>query len=227
MKTAIVIGGTGLVGSHLISLLEQHPGFGVIKIIGRRKPVQAGVKSIMIQTDFEDLSLLQQEVHGDVLFSCLGTTLKKAGSKEAQFKVDYTFQLRVAEVAAQNKVPKYVLVSSVGAHANSRLFYSKIKGQLEHAVNKLSFDHITIIRPSILVGKREDSRLGEQVGLMLSQVLQVLPGLRKYRAIQGNTVAKAMLVAAQKSDGGRQVYESDALFLLATEFKKIFSPAVA
>ncbi len=224
MQTAIVIGATGLVGGHLISLLEQTPQYQSIVAISRSRPKAMGAKTTWIATDFEDLEILEEHVKGNVLFSALGTTLKKAGSKDAQYKVDYNYQWRVAAVAAKNKVPRYVLVSSIGAHANSRIFYSRMKGKLEQAIQQLDFDTISVMRPSVLAGKRQENRLGERIGLAVSQLLQVVPGLRKYRAIHGRTVAKAMIVATAKQQNPHEIYESDALFTLANQYSKEDTP---
>ena len=101
---------------------------------------------------------------GDVLFSSLGTTLKQAGSKEAQYKVDFTYQYNIAKAAADNGVSQYVLVSSAGASPQSRIFYSRMKGELEEAVKTFSFPHITILQPGILQGERDEFRLGERIG---------------------------------------------------------------
>ena len=193
-KTAIIIGASGLVGKKLLQLLLTDETFATVKIFVRKA---TGINHPKLQEhiiNFDELSAVKSEVTGDVLFSCLGTTLKQAGSKETQFKVDYTYQYQFAQAASENKVPSYVLISSASANASSMLFYTKIKGQLEDAVKKLDFDKIIIIQPSVLEGDRNEERMGKKMGATIINALgKVLPFVRKYRSISGEQVAKAMI----------------------------------
>ena len=162
MKTAVVIGATGLVGSHLVDLLLQDNRFDKVKIFVRRTTGITNSKLEEHIINFDDTDTWQNKVTGDVLFSALGTTIRQAGSQPAQYKIDYTYQYNFAKTATQNGVRTYILISSAGARANARLFYSRIKGELEEAVRKLSFAHIHIIQPGILTGPRSENRLGEK-----------------------------------------------------------------
>jgi uncharacterized protein YbjT (DUF2867 family) len=141
-------------------------------------------------------------VQGDVLFSALGTTLKQAGSKENQYKIDYTYQYQFAAIAAENGVPVYVLVSSAGADPASSVFYSRVKGELENAVKKLSFQSVYFIQPSLLVGERKNQRTGEKLGYYVLKTLNSIGILKKYKPIQGKTVAQALINCGIKAEKG-------------------------
>ena len=193
-KTAIIIGATGLVGNKLLQQLLADETFATVKIFVRKA---TGINHPKLEEhiiNFDELAVVKSQVTGDVLFSCLGTTLKQAGSKDKQFKVDFTYQYQFAQAASENKVPGYVLISSASADASSMLFYTKIKGQLEDAVKKLDFDKTIIIQPSVLEGDRDDERMGEKMGATIINALgKILPFVKKYRSISGEQVAKAMI----------------------------------
>jgi uncharacterized protein YbjT (DUF2867 family) len=150
-----------------------------------------------------------------VLFSALGTTLRKAGSQAAQYEVDYTFQWNVARAAADNGVRRYVLCSAAGASATSLLFYNRMKGELDRDVAGLGFSACHVVRPSILDGDRGERRPGEAVGLAAMRLLGYVPGLRTYRPIPAETVARAMFAAALREDAGSFVHGPAELFEMA------------
>ena len=193
-KTANVIGATGLVGRELVSQLLQHPGVETVRIFVRRKLNWVNPKLEQHQVDFDREETWKPFLKGDVLFSTMGTTLKTAGSKENQYRVDYTYQYRFAEEASKNGIPAYVLVSSAGADPRSMIFYSRMKGELDEAVLKLPFRKTVILRPSLLVGQREKRRWAEVISFKIMDPLTRL-FLKKYRPIRSATVAKAMIRA--------------------------------
>jgi uncharacterized protein YbjT (DUF2867 family) len=195
MKTALLLGATGLVGSQLLELLLGDDRFGKVTAILRRKSGREHEKLEEIIVDFDNPEDWAGKVKGDVLFSAFGTTLKKAGSKEAQYKIDYHYQYLVARLAASNAVPDCILVSAPGADSGSRIFYNRLKGDLDRDVSKLGFDKLRIIQPSLLTGDRNETRTGEKIGAAIGNALLWIPGLRKYRPISGLTVAKAMINA--------------------------------
>lgn len=193
-KTAIVIGATGLVGRQLLQQLLADESFSKVKIFVRRSTGVSHPKLEEHMINFDQIEASRSEVTGDVLFSCLGTTLKQAGGKEQQYKVDFTYQYEFAQAAKENGVPAYVLVSSASANAASRIFYTRIKGELEDAVKKLGFEKTIIVQPSVLQGDRETERMGEKMGgKIINSLGKILPFLKKYRSISGEQVAKAML----------------------------------
>lgn len=209
-----VIGSTGLVGRELVKLLLEDGRVERVVSFVRRASGVIHPKLDEHVVDFRDSSW-HHLVSGDVLFSALGTTIAAAGSQPAQYEVDYTFQLRAAEAAAKAGVPTYVLVSAASASEHSRIFYSRMKGELDRDVAKLPFAKVIIVRPGLLLGEREKPRTGEKLGAAIMSVLAHVPGLRKYRGIQGRTVAEAMLVGATSGGPGVHVFEPEQVFELA------------
>ena len=194
-KIALVIGATGLVGKQLVNQLLENENFSEVKIFVRRTAGISHPKLKEYLIDFGNPDEWRELITGDVLFSTLGTTLKTAGSKENQYKVDFTYQYSVASIAAGNSIAAYVLVSSVGANPKSRVFYSRIKGELDEAVSKLNFRNITILRPSILNGNRMENRPTEKMSIrMMNFITRFM--LKKYRPIRDEIVARAMINAS-------------------------------
>ncbi|QJX48759.1 NAD(P)H-binding protein [Hymenobacter taeanensis] len=215
MKTAILIGATGLVGDYLLQQLLLDDRFSSVKVFGRRP---TGYQSPKLQEHLIDFGQPQEWsglLTGDVLFSALGTTLKQAGSQNAQYEVDYTYQYRAAQAAAEHGVETLVLVSSAGADAHSIIFYSRMKGELEQDVKKLPFHRIRILQPGMLAGFRKEPRTGERIGLLLGSLVGQLPVLRQYRPIHGRTVAQAMINAALDETPGVQTISLEDVFTRA------------
>ena len=215
MKTAVVIGATGLVGGKLIERLVNEAGFEKIIAVTRRPVTYQSAKVVNEVMNFDALENHKATFRGDVLFSCLGTTAKQAGSIAAQRVVDYDYQYEIAKFAADNGIKHYVLVSSAGADAQSKSPYLKMKGELEDAVSLLPFERISIIQPSLLLGERDGFRLGETLGSWVLPVLCKLPFLKKYRPISGDEVAKKMASLALnpiRGEGVKEVFVLDQVF---------------
>ncbi len=217
MKTALVIGATGLVGSCLTDLLLADRRFGLVKVFVRRSTSKVHAKLSEHIIDFDNPESWSKSVTGDVLFSALGTTLRQAGSKEAQYKIDYNYQYEFAKAAAENGVSTYVLVSSAGASPESRIFYSRMKGTLERDIAKLNFQHISIIQPGLLAGERQQPRMGEKIGYYVLSVLKYIPGLKGYRPVQASVVARAMINASFYTKDSLQVYALQKVFDMANK----------
>ncbi|MBT9394246.1 NAD(P)H-binding protein [Hymenobacter sp. NST-14] len=210
-----MIGATGLVGDHLLRQLLSDDRFTHLHVFTRRPTGYQNPKLEEHLVDFDQPRDWNHLLRGDVLFSSLGTTLSQAGSQEAQYTVDYTYQFQAAQAAAENGVPAYVLVSSAGADADAFVFYSRMKGELERDIKRLPFQRIRILRPGILAGSRSEPRLGERVGLWLATVASAMPLLRSYRPIHGRTVARAMLHSALDERSGVQVETLEDVFRVA------------
>lgn len=215
MKTAIIIGATGLVGGELLKLLLADPRFGSVKVLVRRSTNITHDKLEEHIINFDKPQLWKQYVTGDVLFSCLGTTRKQAGGKNVQYRIDYTYQFAIASIAAENSVSAYVLVSSIGADKDSRFFYTQMKGQLDEGVSRLPFNSISIVRPGILHGQRSKSRVTEELGVLLIKAFNGIGLFKKYKPIAAKTVAQAMIQTAVTAKTGAAIYENEALFQLA------------
>jgi len=210
---ALIIGATGLIGKELVKQLINRKEFTEVVVFVRRKTEIKHIKLTEHVVNFNQPDSWTDKIKGDVLFSCLGTTLKKAGTQARQYQVDYTFQLNTAEAAARNKVAHYVLISSSGAKANSLIFYRRVKGQLEDAILQLPFEQITILRPSLLLGTRNEKRAGEAIAQkIMSAVTRFI--FRRYRPITAATVAHAMINAVFQPEE-KIIYESAEIFPLA------------
>jgi uncharacterized protein YbjT (DUF2867 family) len=211
MPDAIVIGATGLVGSELVRLLLADARFASVVVLARRPTGVTHRKLREHVVDFDAPAAFAALVRGDVLFSALGTTIRAAGSEEAQYRVDHGYQLRVAECARRNGVGTYVLVSSSGASPRSRIFYSRMKGELERDVEALGFARTRLLRPGLLDGERRERRPGERWALrVLRPLAPVLPAAA--RPIPVAAVARAAVAAALDPAPGTRRYEAAELF---------------
>lgn len=210
MKTAIVIGSTGMVGTALIKqLIESDDYSNVISLVRRASGVEH-TKLVEKVVDFDQPEMWKELVKGDVFFSTMGTTIKTAKTKENQYRVDYTYQYETAKIASENSVPNYVLVSSVGANSSSPYFYLKTKGKLEDDVKKLLFNVISILQPGQLDGNRTEKRPLEKISLKAMYWFNKIGLLKKYRPIQAEEVAKAMINVAERTTS--KIYKLDELF---------------
>ncbi|RFS24827.1 oxidoreductase [Chitinophaga silvatica] len=212
-KTAIVLGATGLTGTHLVSALLLDPDYDTVRVLVRKSWVNPRPKLESVIVNFKDTASLTPHLKGDVLFCCIGTTIKKARTKEKFREVDYGIPVSCAQLAHAAGVEQFLVISAVGANARSRNFYLRTKGQMEQAVLKVGFPSTYIFRPSFLIGKRQEFRFGEWIGKYLIQLFYFLLQGRwkKYRGIKAATVANAMIIAAKNNEKGVHVLESDAI----------------
>jgi uncharacterized protein YbjT (DUF2867 family) len=215
-KRANIIGATGLVGRELTRQLLADERYERVRSFVRRASGNEHPRLEEHVVDFDQGASWHSDLAGDELYSAMGTTIKQAGSKAAQVRIDYTYPLAAATAAAANGVGRLLLVSASGANARSRIFYSRIKGELDHAVSQLPFAQVAIFRPSLLLGERAQPRRGERVGEVLLKAAAWIPGVAKYRAIPGATVAAAMVAVANAPIADRVTIATlDELFALA------------
>ncbi|EFC70842.1 NAD(P)H-binding protein [Prevotella sp. oral taxon 299] len=209
---AIVLGATGAVGLDLVEMLLKDDTFSGVEVFVRRAmPMENGKLTTRI-VDFKQLKDWQDMIKGDVVFSCMGTTLKAAGSRERQYEIDYTYQLEFAQAAHSNGVPIYILVSSAMANANSKLFYTRMKGELEEAIQQLHFQKEVIMRPPLLI-RKNTTKTDEKVVVVVLKVLNALGLFKKQRPMPTEVVAKAMIVAAKQGVSG--IFEPTDIWNLA------------
>ncbi len=208
MKTAIVLGATGLIGKKVTEHLLKNDTYSTV-IILVRKPLNINhpkLKQHIFNYDAIDNTLLK----GDDLFCCLGTTIKTAGSKEAFRKVDLDYVVNVAKASKGNGINHFAVISAMGANKNSTVFYNQIKGEMEESIKAIGFNSTYIIRPSLLLGDRKEFRFGELIGKFFMITLSFLIP-KKYRAIYDVQVAIAMIHFMSHNEHGFFIKENDEL----------------
>jgi uncharacterized protein YbjT (DUF2867 family) len=217
MRTAAVFGTTGLIGGHLIQLLTQNNDYQKVYAFVRKKPAELPSKIEFISFTSESIAITTGI---DDVFVCLGTTMKKAGSKEAFLKVDYDMVVEIAKQSKNGGVKRFIAVSSIGADPLSNNFYLQTKGRMEETIKKLEFDYCGIVRPSLLLGKRTEFRFGEKVAIVFFKFFSFIfvGPIKRYKGINAEDVAKGMIVLAQ-SGLGKVTVESNIIKQLADEYK--------
>lgn len=220
-KTALVFGATGLTGSYLITQLIQCDQYNVIKVFNRKAQNYNHPKVDEHLIDFNKIDEYSHEFKGDDVFCCLGTTLKKAGSKDNFFAVDHDLPVKIAQICQINQCEIFIAISSIGANAKSSNYYLRTKGLMEQDILNLDFNYQAFVRPSMLLGSRNEPRLAESIGKIMMKIFGflLLGKLKKYRAIHAKTVAKAMInIANQQNYFARidkNIFESDELINIA------------
>ncbi|WP_449398016.1 NAD(P)H-binding protein [Chryseobacterium wanjuense] len=211
---ALVIGATGATGKDLVNQLLTDKDFEEVEVFVR-KPLDIQNNKLKVHVvNFENPDEWKNMVKGDVAFSCLGTTLKTAGSKEAQRKVDFDYQYEFAKAAKENNVEDYILVSAYGADPKSKIFYSKMKGELEEAVKQLHFNKITIFKPGMLERKDSD-RSGEVLGSRIIKFANKLGLLESQRPLPTDILAKAMIKSSKIKSNGYSSIKLGNIFCFA------------
>jgi uncharacterized protein YbjT (DUF2867 family) len=214
-RTALLAGATGLVGSHVLQLLLADATWTHVVTVGRGATPQRHDKLEQRVLDLGAVEAVGDLPHADDVFCCLGTTIKQARSQEAFRRVDHDFVVGLARAGLRigGGATQFLLVSAVGADPESRVFYSRVKGETEADVRKLPYRAVQIFRPSLLLGERAEFRLGERIAMLAAPLMALfLPGrLRRYRPIQAAVVAHAMVNIARQAPRGPNVFEYNAI----------------
>ena len=217
MKTAIVFGSTGLIGGHLINQLIQDNYYTKIKIFVRSQTSINNEKVEVINVDFNNLGNHKTEITGDDCFFCIGTTKQNSPDKNDYQKVELDIPKEIAQIAKANSVKSFIFISSIYANPNSSGNYVKFKGLVEEELKRLNFSKLGILRPSFLMGKRKENRVGEKIGILTFRVLSPLlfGPFKKMRPISSENVAKAMIKIAN-SNLEKTVFESNEIVELTS-----------
>ncbi|WP_209401487.1 NAD(P)H-binding protein [Pseudozobellia sp. WGM2] len=215
-KTAIILGATGLTGGKLLELLLSDDRYSKVKLFSRSSVGFEHPKLEEHLGDLLNLSSFKNELKADEVFCCIGTTKSKTPNKEVYEKIDYGIPVTAARLCKENKISTFVVISALGANAQSKIFYNRMKGQMEDAVLEQRIENTYILQPSLIGGKRKEKRLGE---LIFKQVMKLanlvlVGGLEKYRSIEPGTIAECMLWLANNTYETNRI-ESDKIKELA------------
>lgn len=212
-KTAVVFGSSGLVGGSLVRALSENSDYKEIVCFNRKSQNFDFAGCTEIIDDLTDIETISSKIKGHEVYCCLGSTIKKAGSKAEFSRIDFDLPVEIGKACAKNGVNHYLVVSSIGANAGSGNFYLRTKGLMEQAILALSVPQITIVRPSMLLGKRNEVRPAEQAGKVLMKLLSPLipKKWKKYKAIHADVVARALLIIGNSSASNQKIFESHHL----------------
>lgn len=212
-RTALLAGASGLVGGHALRFLLEEPAYERVTIVVRKELPLRHRKLEQRVVDFDRLAELGDFPRVHDVFCCLGTTIRKAGSREAFRTVDFTYIHELARTASRHRASQFLLVSAVAADPRSRVFYNRVKGEAEAAVRRVPFDGIHIFRPSLLLGARAEHRPAERAAILVSRAISwaLVGPLRTYRPIAAEAVARAMVRVAREAKRGVQTYEAQEI----------------
>lgn len=207
-RTVLLLGATGLIGQQLVAALSKEEDITVIKVLTRRPLGLTGTKIQEILVDYNDLPQGNELFACDDLFIAFGTTIAKAGSQAVFRQIDLEIPLEIAKRAKNSGAQKCLLVSAVDADTHSKIFYNKVKGELEDQIEALKFPSFLIFRPSMLLGNRTERRPAERIGIAIFQFLRwINPNLLgKYSGMPATLLAKAMVVASRLTSSGKQIF---------------------
>ena len=213
----LLVGSSGLIGGHLQDFLLKRPEISWVDTIRRKPGATASSKLTELIAPLDDPEVYNSFQSPDAVFCCLGTTIKKAGSQEAFRKVDYTYPVQLALWASKAGVPAFHLVTAMGADAESRIFYNRIKGEVERDIAALNFASTCFYRPSLLLGDRSESRPMEKLAQQMMPMLNPLMvgPLKAIRPIAAKDVAIAMVKVALNPRPGQTIYSNDQLISIA------------
>lgn len=216
-KTALIAGATGLVGRFLLDKLTYDDHYDKVVVIAREKPEQEHTKiEPLLIPNFDHLADFKEELKADDVFCCLGTTMAKAGSKEAFRKVDHDYVLELARISKENDSKQFLLISALGADKKSKVFYNKVKGETEEDILNIDLPEVHILRPSLLTGPRKEKRLAEDAAKNMYKILSFIfiGPLKKYKDIEAEQVAKGMMHFAKADMPGKHIHENKELLEL-------------
>ena len=216
-KKAILLGATGLTGSHLLKLLIEDSDYEKIKVFTRKKLTTAHSKIEEHVVDLLKLSDYANEFTGDVVFCCIGTTKAKTPNKALYRAIDYGIPVEAAKLAKQNSIPHFIVISALGANPNSKVLYSQLKGEMERNVLAQQIEHTYLLQPSLIVGNRKEKRMGEDLSKLFMKLFGFLIPAR-YKMIQGKTIAQAMLQLTSKPNKQKMI-PSDKIKEIAKQYE--------
>lgn len=213
-RKALIVGATGLIGGYCLETLCDATNYSEVTALVRKPLLKTHRKLKTVIAKFDRLQHELSKIQADDVYCCLGSTIKKAGSQEAFKKIDFSLVVTIAELMRKQGAEQFLVISSIGANKDSKVFYNRVKGEMESALQELNYPCLRIIRPALLLGDREEFRLGEKIAILLTPVLKPLMfgSLKKYRPVQAESVAKFMVgIAHEEPVSGVHIYESNMI----------------
>ena len=212
-KTAIILGATGLTGSILLQNLIHDHRYDTIKLFSRKKIEDLPLKVQQFVGNILELETFKESFTGDEVFCCIGTTAKKTPNKETYKKIDFGIPVTAVKLSKENKINTFLVISSLGANGKSNFFYNRTKGEMEQEVLQQNIPNTYILQPSIIGGNRNENRIGEKIGLAVFKLIQPLfiGNLKKYRIINAEAIATAMINLANSEHSSKQIFTSDEI----------------
>lgn len=213
-KIALIAGASGLVGGHCLAFLLENENYSSVISIGRKRLAVSHPKLQQHLVDFNQLETYEDLFKVNHVFCCLGTTIKTAGSKEKFRLVDYGFPMKMAQLAQSEGVEVYSIITAMGANAQSAFFYNQVKGEVENELKTLDIPAIHILQPALLLGNRNESRMGEAIAQTVFKVINpfFVGKLKQFKGISGERVAQTMVALANNGTKGYQKHPSDLLW---------------
>jgi uncharacterized protein YbjT (DUF2867 family) len=217
LKKAVIVGASGLIGSELLDLLLQSSEYQEVLVLVRKELPIANSKLVQLIIDFDNLDKYTDAITGHALFSCLGTTKAITPNVEQYRKIDHDYPVQLAQIAHQNGIKQFHLVSAIGADKKASGFYLKLKGETERDIEKVGLKTLHIYQPSLLTGRTKNTRVMETVFTVLMKVIDplLIGGLAKYRSIPAAIVARAMFKQSFKNEVGVFIHPTDKIKQLA------------
>ncbi len=217
MKSALILGASGAVGSHCLNLLLDSPRYEKVTALVRTPLDVSHPKLVQHPVDFDQLRKYEQVVRAQDIFCCLGSTTKKSGNQAAYYKVDFTYPYETAKIALRNGAERYALVSSVGASVSSRFFYLRLKGEIERALTLLPFKALHIFRPSLILAERKEFRLNETTAVAAAKALSFMfvGPMAKYRPLEAEDIARAMVGSFEGDSRDHKIFDVPKIRSLA------------
>ncbi|WP_458626552.1 NAD(P)H-binding protein [Winogradskyella sp. PC D3.3] len=201
-KTAIILGASGLTGGFVLQKLIEDERYDTIKLFSRSKMEGLPNKVQQFIGNLLEINQFKADFTADDVYCCIGTTAKKTPNKTLYKKIDFGIPVAAAKLSKENNIPTFLVISAMGANKNSTVFYNKTKGEMENSILKQQIKNTFVLRPSLIGGDRQETRLLEKIGLVIFKVIQPLfiGKLKKYKIVNAKTIAQAMIHLANTND---------------------------
>lgn len=221
-RTALLLGATGLVGGLVLDTLLADDFYEKVIVVTRRHTGKKHYKMEEVLVDFDQPEKNASQFKANHIFCCMGTTIKSAGSKEKFMMVDKVYPLNIAKICKENGATEFLVITALGADKNAWVFYNKVKGELQDELEKIGFQSLHILQPSLIMGNRNEQRTGEKMAQLIFEKANFLfqGPLKKYAGIEAKTIAESMVYYAKEGTRGVFMHPSDEIQAVWDDFYK-------